>query len=432
MNRLALRVPLVGIAALAAVASVAHFGCNGSPTCPDGGCASDAAADGPQVLATFAASLTAVVLDPGDSHPIVVTLDRGTALGNIDITVEGLPTGVTQTPLTILPGSSAGTFSLQAATTITVPQDVDVTIRATSGTSTLTTPLHVRLGSVFHVATQSESFVVPQDVTDLVFQVWGAGGGAGGRGGSGGGGGFVTAQISVTAGETLTIVIGAGGGGGAFVPSTAWSGGGGGGYSAVLRGTDVLFVGGGGGGGGGTGFDSSLDAGGATGFGGGGGGADGLGSCAGLAATDAGAGDGGAPNGQNGSSLAGGAGGCDSVCAFFVDGGAPGGGQGAIGLIDGGSAGGGGGGGGGAGFFGGGGGGSQGAVAGFGCGGGGGSAFAAATGASVKLASGNGATPGGTNFVGYADSGAALGGAIDDAGTASAGVAGLIAIAYPK
>lgn len=342
---------------------VVALACNSSPACPDGGTCGvvDASPDVPEVLgSTFTASTPLVVLDPGDTHTIVVTIDRGTFTGNIDITVEGLPTGVTQTPLTILPGSDAGKLDLVAATTVAIPQDVDVTIRATAGAvGTLTTPLHIRLGSVFHVSMQSESFVVPQNSSALVFQVWGAGGGAGGAGGLGGGGGFATAQIDVTAGETLTVMIGAGGGGGAFVPSTAFSGGGGGGYSAVLRGTDVLIVAGGGGGGGGTGFDVTLDAGGATGFAGGGGGGsnaqDELGACGGGGGNDAGAGDGGAPNGQNGSSLAGGAAGCDSVCAFVIDGGAPGGGQGAIGLIDGGGSG--GGGGGGSGFFGGGGGG---------------------------------------------------------------------------
>ncbi len=423
-------------ARLIAIAVLAGCSNNNPPAC-DGSTCIDAAPDVPQVLGTtFTASATTVVLDPGDTHTIVVTIDRGTYTGNVDITVEGLPTGVTQTPLTILPGSDAGKLDLVAATTVAIPQDVDVTIRATAGTiGSLTTPLHIRLGSVFHVSTQSESFVVPQNISALVFQVWGAGGGAGGSGGTGGGGGFATAQIDVTAGETLTVVIGAGGGGGSFVPGVAFGGGSGGGYSAVLRGTDVLIIGGGGGGGGGTGFDDALDAGGATGFAGGGGGGsiapDGLGSCGGGgASTDGGAGDGGAPNGQNGSSLAGGAGGCDSVCVLFADGGAPGGGRGAIGAVDGGGSG--GGGGGGSGFFGGGGGGSQLAAAGYGCGGGGGSAFAAATGASVKLVAASGVNPGGTNFVGYVDSGAAFGGAIDDAGAASSGAPGRIAIAYPK
>lgn len=401
---------------------VLAIACNGSsPACPDAGTCSDAAPDVAQVLSTFSASTAAVVLDPGDSHPIVVTLDRGTVTGNIDIAVQGLPAGVTQTPLTIMPGSSAGTFNLVAATTVSIPQDVDVTITATAGSSSLQTPLHVRVGSVFRVSTASESFVVPANLTSLVFQVWGAGGGAGGNGGVGGGGGFATAQVDVTPGETLAVLVGAGGGGGDLVPTIAWSGGGGGGYSAVLRGTDVLVIAGGGGGGGGT----SLD-GGALGFAGGGGGSDGLGACAGSAGTDAGAGDGGAPSGQNGSSLAGGAGGCDSVCAFVADGGAPGGGSGAIGN-DAGSSGG-GGGGGGAGFFGGGGGGSQG----YGCGGGGGSAFASVSGASVKILAGSGQLPAGLNFVGYADSGAAVGGAIGDAGQGISGTSGLVAIAYPK
>ncbi len=395
--------------------------CNGSPTCPDAGTCSDAASDAPQMLGgNINASKTSVVLDPGDQSPVVVTVDRGTVTGNIDVTVDGLVNGISQTPLTIMPGSSAGTFNLVASATALVPQDFDVSIVASAGSSSLTAPLHVRVGSVFHVSTSSESFVVPQFVSTLVFQVWGAGGGAGGNGGVGGGGGFATAEVSVSPGETLSIIVGGGGSGGELVPNIAWSGGAGGGYSAVLRAADVLVIAGGGGGGGGT----SVDAG-ALGFAGGGGGSNGLGSCGGFAGSDAGAGDGGAPNGQNGSSLAGGAGGCDSVCAFVVDGGAPGGGSGAIGDDSG--TGSGGGGGGGSGIFGGGGGGSQSS----GCGGGGGGAFASVTGASVKIIAASGQVPAGSTVVGYADSGAAFGGGLDG-GQAFSGTSGLVAIAYPK
>ncbi len=429
-------------------AGVLFWACSPSNSCPDGGtCASDAGPEaGPQILGAISNfTPPTMVLDPGDSRPAVITLDRGTVTGLVAITVEGLPVGVTATPLTILPGSSAGTFDIQAAMTVTTPQDATLTIRATGGVGpSLTTTMHLHIGSVFLVAPTSQSFVVPSTlpggapVTALVFEVWGAGGGGGGAfgqpgvGGPGGGGGFATSQVSVTPGETLTIVVGGGGPSGTFVQTIAGSGGGGGGYSAVMRATTVLVAAGGGGGGGGGGYDSATDAGLTPGFAGGGGGGtvaeNGQGSCGGTGGSDAGAGTGGTPGGQPGLALVGGAGGCDSVCTRFT-GGSSGGGAGAIGSLDGGGAG--GGGGGGAGWFGGGGGGAQITLGGYGCGGGGGSAFIS-EGSSQKLISAIGPIPAGTSMVGYADSGASVGGAVNDAGAALSGAPGLVVVAYPK
>jgi hypothetical protein len=388
---------------------------NGPPACPDGSSCTDATVDVAEVLGTFSASATQVVIDPGESRPVVVTLDRGTVTGPIDITVEGMPQGITATPLTILPGSSAGTFDFQAATTVSIPQDVDVTLRATAGTSTLTTPMHLRIGSVFHVATQSESFQVPQGLTSVVLHVWGGGGGAGGgSGGLGGGGGYATAEIPVTGGDTLDIVVGGGGAPGAYVSGASWSGGIGGSYSAVYRGTTLLVMAGGGGGGGGAGFDFVADAGGAAGLAGGAGGGaigqTGFGPCGGGGGTDAGGGAAGSALAQDGVALDGGAG-----APADDAGGAGGGGAGGSGL------------------FGGGGGGGQDAAAGYGCGGGGGSAFVATEGASPKLLTGSGQVPGGiTAYVYDADSGAAFGGALSDAGAPLSGAAGLVLVAYPK
>jgi len=389
------------------------WACNNQPACPDGSTCTDATVEGGPSYSNFQVSVTGVVLDPGDSNTIVITLDGNAAGGpDLDVTVDGLPQGVTASPLTIFAGSPGGKLTLNAATDATVPQDVDATVKATpKGLAALTAPLHVRVGSVFHVATQSESFVVPQNLSSVVFGVWGAGGGAGGTGGFGGGGGFATAEVQVTGGETLTIVIGSGGNPGtAGAPS---AGGAGGGYSAVLRGTDVLVLAGGGGGGGGAGFDLVADAGGVPGLAGGGGGGapgqNGFGPCGGGGATDAGGGGAGGPGATAGDAL-------DAGIGSPPDdaGGAGGGGFGGFG------------------WFGGGGGGSQDAAAGFGCGGGGGAAYVALGGASVKLLTATGQIPGGNTSVGYADSGAAVGGALDDAGVARPGAAGLVVVAYPK
>jgi hypothetical protein len=119
----------------------------------------------------------------------------------------------------------------------------------------------------FNATGSDQSFVVPTGVTSLSVKIWGAGGGGGREGYRGGAGGYTEGNLTVTPGETLTIIVGQGGilhsgfpldrdyryGGGA-------SGGGGdsynltfgsgGGRSAVRRGTLELATAGGGGGGG--------------------------------------------------------------------------------------------------------------------------------------------------------------------------------------
>lgn len=63
----------------------------------------------------------------------------------------------------------------------------------------------------------SETFVVPVGVTSVTVQIWGGGGGGGGSttsgsgGSGGGGGGYTTKTFTVSAGETITYVIGTGG-----------------------------------------------------------------------------------------------------------------------------------------------------------------------------------------------------------------------------
>lgn len=96
----------------------------------------------------------------------------------------------------------------------------------------------------------SVSFTVPEGVTRIRVFVYGAGGGAGSSlsesqlGMNGGSGAFVQAVIDVTAGEKLTVVVGAGGKAGLseeFKPGTA------GGASQILNaGRSVLVSAGGG------------------------------------------------------------------------------------------------------------------------------------------------------------------------------------------
>ncbi|MGE0722826.1 MAG: hypothetical protein AB7O45_00550 [Alphaproteobacteria bacterium] len=112
----------------------------------------------------------------------------------------------------------------------------------------------------------STTFVVPTGVTTIHVKAWGAGGG-GGDPADGGGGAFVEGDITVTPGESLTVVVGGGGkvsvtlnaratggtsaiapgGRSGFIPSSG-VGSAGGGASGVLRGSTRLIVAGAGGG----------------------------------------------------------------------------------------------------------------------------------------------------------------------------------------
>ena len=124
----------------------------------------------------------------------------------------------------------------------------------------------------------AQTYVVPSGVSVVQLQVFGGQGGTGGtcqscgKGGRGGLGAEVLTSLNVTAGETLTIVVGGRGqAGGPYGLYTA-SGGGGGGKTAVSNGAVPVAIAGGGGGGGGGGwwyFSSGIHAKAAGGRGGG-------------------------------------------------------------------------------------------------------------------------------------------------------------------
>ena len=111
-------------------------------------------------------------------------------------------------------------------------------------------------------------YTVPAGITSVTVLMWGAGGGgvSGYNGWNGGGGACIQGTLSVTPGETLTIVVGRGAATSQTgTPTDAMGGGGpgynnargyGGGRSAIQRteGTDIVTVGGGGG----SGYGSNL------------------------------------------------------------------------------------------------------------------------------------------------------------------------------
>ncbi len=177
-------------------------------------------------------------------------------------------------------------------------------------------------------------YQVPSGCDTLTVKAWGAGGG-GGAGGSadggadGGGAGFAQADISVTAGEFLDIMVGGGGAsvgtggaggrgsavtaaggalGGAAGGGTGVAAGSGGGYSAVLRSSTYLIQAGGGGG------DGDFPAGvGGVGGGTSGGAGGGDPGTPGGAGTSSAGGAGGSSGGSPGSANTGGAGGAGTA-----------------------------------------------------------------------------------------------------------------------
>lgn len=110
-----------------------------------------------------------------------------------------------------------------------------------------------------------QTYVVPAGITAIHVKLWGAGGGR-----EGGSGAFISGNLAVTPGETLTIIVG---GGGVVAPNSglsasAYGGGGravgdtffgppgaGGGRSAIRRGSTELVTAGAGGGGYGAGIN---------------------------------------------------------------------------------------------------------------------------------------------------------------------------------
>lgn len=118
--------------------------------------------------------------------------------------------------------------------------------------------------TVYGYTGSTQTYVVPSGVTLIRVKAWGAGGGAAanisGNNGCGGGGGFIQADMQVTPGEVLTIIVGQGGSGWNATEGYASStypnggtatnfGGGGGGRTEVSKSGVLLIAAGGGGGG---------------------------------------------------------------------------------------------------------------------------------------------------------------------------------------
>ena len=105
-------------------------------------------------------------------------------------------------------------------------------------------------GQISQPFPSSNSFTVPAGVTSITVQAWGGGGAGGGsnnaigltaRGGAGGGA-YATANITVTPGDNLAVVVG---GGGTGVPAGTGSTGG---FSTIAGFETIIYAAGGAGG----------------------------------------------------------------------------------------------------------------------------------------------------------------------------------------
>lgn len=170
--------------------------------------------------------------------------------------------------LTSLNGQAVSSIGGSTWSTFPATQAVDMSANGFSNvTTTAFTQGNVTTSRTAFAASTGSliSYTVPSNCTQLIVRAWGAGGGGGGGGASsyGGGGAYVFGKLSVSAGETLSVVVGKGGSGGhTYAYRTEgygsqgvagnMGGAGGGGYSGIKRGsTYIVMVGAGGGGSGG-------------------------------------------------------------------------------------------------------------------------------------------------------------------------------------
>jgi hypothetical protein len=219
---------------------------------------------------TGRATLSANGLLVGNGTGAVVSLSTGNS-GQVLTSAGSGSTPTWSTPAAAgFPTDSSGSTSCTTAGTVRWTGTRFQGCNGTTWVSMDTGPAVTTPGTVVYAFTAGDQmFKVPADVTSVTVKMWGAGGGGGGAGGwnegfRGGGGGYTTGTISVTPGETLTVVVGQGGdyrfpnglaanygGGGGFAyPHDTQYGASGGGRSAIRRsGSELLTAGGGGGGG---------------------------------------------------------------------------------------------------------------------------------------------------------------------------------------
>lgn len=215
---------------------------------------------------------TAIFLQVADAGVVPVTVvvtgvspSIGTTLGGTNVTISG--SGFSTATSVSFNSTAATSFTVVDNTTITATTPAHaagaVSVEVVTG---LGSSVPNALFTYVTPTTQSfaytgadQTFLVPLGVTSINVKLWAAGGGR-----AGGSGSFVSGDLAVIPGETLTIIAGGGGavvtsagatpnayGGGGFGVwrSASEDGGGGGGRAAIRRGVTELVSAGAGGGG---------------------------------------------------------------------------------------------------------------------------------------------------------------------------------------
>jgi uncharacterized membrane protein len=126
------RVCVAGCRAVLALAAIAAGGCGGDdPTGAD------------SLAITLALSSSSVSVAQGGAGTITVSVTRQGEVGDVAISVSGLPAGVTASQLTLAAGTTSGTLTLSAAGNATVGTGSAVVTASASGVTSVTQPLSV-------------------------------------------------------------------------------------------------------------------------------------------------------------------------------------------------------------------------------------------------------------------------------------------------
>ncbi|HEX7663218.1 MAG TPA: delta-60 repeat domain-containing protein [Polyangiaceae bacterium] len=107
-------------------------GSPGTDGAPTDGSSGEGAAPGTYLLSAD----SIVFVKAGATATVAVKLDRNAFDAAVDVTVTGLPAGVTASPLTVAAGATTGTLTLTAAAAAVVGAEAKASVASTSGTVT--------------------------------------------------------------------------------------------------------------------------------------------------------------------------------------------------------------------------------------------------------------------------------------------------------
>jgi uncharacterized membrane protein len=113
-----------------ALAALAAAACGDDPT-------------GASLSITLSVSPGSVTVAQGATAPLTVTVGREGEVGDVTVSVSGLPAGVTAAPLTLAAGTATGTVTLSAAANATVGTGSAIVTASASGVTAVTQTLAV-------------------------------------------------------------------------------------------------------------------------------------------------------------------------------------------------------------------------------------------------------------------------------------------------